>query len=196
MAALLDGLRFEGPITPWPATSIETPACADQNVPDARLLPDSESGTVESAIVYGTLDPLGTRPGIKSGKDAFASRVGDHWCRLVVDVGTARVPVLRTTAPGGGAEGNSALFVLYSDAGGALEVVRVKSDHYLLINQAIGSTDILGTYASMPSLRQLAEILAGKGDGGRPRARIVFKANGNSTINIQVKDAPHAAPST
>ena len=195
MAALLDGMRFEGEIRPWPTAAFETPPCPEQTAADARALPDSQAATLEYTIGYGALDPLGTRPGEKPSK-AFASRIGDRWCRLVVDAGTAKVPVLRTTEPGGGAIGKSVLLVLYSDAGGALEVVRVKADRYLLINHAIGSTAILGTYDAVPSPRQLAEILLGRGDGGKIRAKVAFKANGDSDINIQGPEAPRAAPST
>lgn len=195
MAALLDGMSFEGESRPWPANPIETPPCSDRAVADAHPLSESDSETMEYALLYGALDPVGTRPGEKPDK-AIASRVGDHWCRLILDAGAAKVPVLRATDAGGGAVQNSALFVLYSDAGGTLEVVRAKPDRYLLIHHAIGSTTILGTYDAVPSPRQLADILVGKADGGGVRARIVLKANGNSDIQIQVPSKPAAAPKT
>ena len=124
------------------------------------------------------------------------SRIGDKWCRTVVQAGQSKVPLLRATDPAtdNAVEGKSMLLALYSDAGGMLEVVRLrKGGSYLLMNHGIGGTSLLGTFSALPSSRQIADILTGRGEGGRIRAKVNLKSDGSTDVEVPT---PPASPTT
>jgi hypothetical protein len=200
MEALLDQIRFSGAAAPRPAAIIGTPACPSAATRDAGLLPDVAAETAANAIVIGTTDAAGGVGSDENPARALPSRIGTKWCRHVVAVGNSKVPVLRATdaaSAGAAMEGKSLLFALYSDAGGALEVMRVaKSDKYLLLNHEIGATNLLGTFDAVPSDRQIADLLAGRSEAGAPRARVLLKADGNTDVHIQAPPPTPASPTT
>jgi hypothetical protein len=193
ISALLEQVRFEGQAGPRAASLISTPACPSAKARNAKLLPDDGATIAANAIMIGTADAAG-REAVEDGRPVILpSRIGTKWCRVTVKVGDTHVPVIRATDPEAGndaIEGKSLLFALYSDAGGALEVMRVSnSGKYLLINHQIGATNLLGTFDALPSDRQIAEILDKATDAGRLRARVLLKANGNTEVELQVAPA-------
>jgi hypothetical protein len=193
MAALLNGLRFEGSVRPWPAAAIEASACPAGDGPDAPLLADSKEEVFEATIFYGSLDPMGTRPGDRSGTP-LPSRIGGRWCRETIEAGAAKIPVLRAMV-GDLAEGTSVFLVPYSDSGGLLEVVYLKTGRFQVVNHDIALTAFLGTYGATPSLKQLTEILTGRGDAGRTRTHVGYKANGDTNVVVPPFDPAPSTPS-
>jgi hypothetical protein len=190
LAALLDGLRFEGAVQPRPAAPLEVSECGPETGGDARLLQGKDMG-IEGALV-ASLDAAG-EPAADRGKAAkpLPPRIGRTWCRSVLEVEGNPLTVLRATGDGrgDGLGGRSELFVLYSDAGGMLEVVGLDgAKKHLLLNHAIGETDILGTFDAVPSMRQLGELFTRPGENGRVRASVRLKANGDSEIDVAVAE--------
>lgn len=198
MSDLLAKVKFEGKSVPRAAVLISPAACPDDRSADAALVADDAAANAAFAIMVAAFDAAA--PSAKdrdSGKETnLSSRIGNQWCRSVVQVGQSKVPLLRATDPGNdpAIEGKSMLLALYSDAGGLLEVVRLRKEgRYLLMNHQIGGTSLLGTFATLPSDRQMGEILAGRGDGGRVRARINLKSDGNTEVHVE---SPPPSPTT
>jgi hypothetical protein len=179
---------------------IGTPACPSATDADAGQLPDDAAEIAANAIVIGTSDAAGDLASEDGNAAVLPPRIGTKWCRRLVTVGNSRVPLIRATDAGAGGDsifGKSLLFALYSDAGGALEVMRVaRSGKYLLLNHEIGATNLLGTFDALPSDRQIAEILSGRSPAGRLRARVELKADGNSEVHIQAPPPAPTSPTT
>ncbi|HEY5723288.1 MAG TPA: hypothetical protein VIT45_13290 [Allosphingosinicella sp.] len=198
MSDLLAKTRFEGAATPRPAAILTPAACPDDRSADAALVADDPAGNGAVAIMISAFDPVAPSATDRDSgtKKDLPSRIGEQWCRSVVQVGQSKVPLLRATDPQNdkAIEGKSMLLALYSDAGGLLEVVRLrKAGRYLLMNHQIGATSVLGTFAAMPSDRQIAEILAGRGDAGRIRSRINLKSDGSVDVEVE---SPPVSPTT
>lgn len=199
MTALLDGLGFEGKAKPAPATPIEAPPCPAAALPDAMQIAESNADSTENAFILGMLDPAGERPEGKQGQDSglLLSRFGTSWCRGVADTGDAKVTFLRATGawPPGTVGADAALVVLYSDAGGMLEVARRREGgQFVLLNHGIATTEILGMLDKVPSDAQIVRYLSGAGDDVlRTRTTITFKADGNTNVFLP---APDDAPPT
>jgi hypothetical protein len=192
MAALLDGLRIDSSDPLRPAVIIDTPDCAPNQVADARVRPDVSAEIMQDVMVLATLDPTGNAKVAPGDSNPRQSRIGDHWCRRMLAAGTARVTLLQSTGVEAGSaagDGKSHLFVLYSDAGGLLEVVR-RRGRYALLNHKIGQSSLLASFDSMPSDGQLIQVLSGNRELGRHRAEVRLKANGNADVNIFTPPAP------
>jgi len=194
LKALLDGLKFEGAYRPRPALPLEAGECAASasGGGDARLLEDKDHGI--GAALFAQLDAAGEEAtGKGAAHKAVPPRIGRTWCRSVLQVGDARAPLLRAVSGdrNNGRGARSELFVLYSDAGGMLEVVGLPAEKkHVLLNHAIGETLILGTFDAVPSDRQLRQLFTQPGENGRVRASIVMKANGESELRIAAPDKP------
>ena len=198
MAALLDGLRFDGKAKPWPAMPITAAACPEETVPDAEALPDRNEDIVGNSVLYGMLDPVGTRA-TGSSQRPLLSRVGNEWCRQILEAGKSRIALLRSTEAGDG-EGRTVRLAIFSDAGGLLEVVRMGPRRFVLIWHDIGRTHILGTWNAIPSPRQIGEILFGRAawanQARQPRVRVVLKADGNTNVTVHTLPEAPAPPTT
>lgn len=188
MAALLDDLRVESGEALRPAALLETPDCAPNRIPDARVRPDVGAEVMEDVIVFGTLDPTGSTTKGRPESSPRQSRIGASWCRQMLAAGTSNITMLRRTdvepgtAPG---DGKSMLLVLYSDAGGLLEVVRTRGQgRYALLNHKIGESSLLASFDSLPSDAQLVQVLTGNRELARPRARVRLKASGDADVNL------------
>lgn len=185
MAALLDGMRFSGKDRPVAAARIEPPACPAAPEKPARLIADEAAGLSEKALadsLVAAIDGAGPEA-VRSGS-AMAPRIGRAWCRTYAQAGDAKVPLLHATGAAAAGDGpRSILLALYSDAGGALEIVRLEDRHILLHHQ-IGSTSVLGRFDGVPSDAQIARMLIGQGETGKVRATIRLKPNGDTSIEL------------
>jgi hypothetical protein len=193
LTALLDGLSFEGAVQPRPAAALDITECAAAPDRDARVLRDKDSG-LEGALI-AVFDAAGDEGKDEHGaRKLLPPRIGQSWCRSNLEVGDARIPMLRAVAGGSGdgLGGRSELFVLYSDAGGMFEVVGLTGKKkYVLIDHEIGEAKILATFDGVPSRRQLAELFAQPGDLGRVRASVRVKPDGNTEINLVQPEKGH-----
>jgi hypothetical protein len=193
MAALLNELRFEGEAQPLPAAQIAPANCAESDRRDARLLPDDGKTGLAGALL-GAFDAAGetARNEPRGRKSPLLPRIGRNWCRSILDVGDAQLVLLQSTDPesgGDGLGGKSLLLLLYSDAGGMFEVVRLSEERkYLLLDHKIAEMKVLGTYDALPSAAQLRQLFDSAGEQKRVRARVRLKANGDSSIEIVVPD--------
>jgi len=62
---------------------------------------------------------------------------------------------------------------------------------FVVIHHQIGQTTIMGAFDSVPTDSQLLALATGADrDAGRPRATIVYQANGGSGINLPVARTP------
>ncbi|HEX9963881.1 MAG TPA: hypothetical protein VGB04_02745 [Allosphingosinicella sp.] len=190
-SALLNGLRFEGDDRPRPATPLAPNDCGIPAGREARLLPDDTSA-FEGALL-GAFDATGQTADNAPSDDqkVLLPRIGSHWCRSALTVRDSKLTILRATdadSPSGDLDGRSILLLLYSDAGGLFEVVRLKGGKYLLLDHKIAEMRVLGTYDSVPSEDQLRRLFIAPGEQGRVRAQVRLKANGNSDIQIIVPE--------
>ncbi|MET1110345.1 MAG: hypothetical protein ABWX67_02340 [Allosphingosinicella sp.] len=190
MTALLDGLRFEGETRPRPAAPISARECGPADRADARALSDDD--LVPANAMLATFDPAGQPAANAPAGDQtpLLARIGRDWCRTTLRVGDDEIAVLQAT--GGerrdGLGGDSALLVLFSDAGGALEVVRLaKEKKYLLLRHDIAEVEVLGSYDGLPSLAQIGRLFSGSPT--RVRARVRLKPNGGTEINLPTPPA-------
>jgi hypothetical protein len=137
MKALLDGLRFEGEAQPYPAAPIAAGECKSTGRADAGAAPGGgDAATIAMADAAGEA-PVKAAPG---DPKPLPARIGRDWCRTQLPAQGQKVTVLQATGgnrSGGSPGGDSALLVLYSDGGGALEVVRLAKDKYLLLHHDI-----------------------------------------------------------
>lgn len=179
MKALLDGLRFEGETQPNPAAPISAGECPAGGRPDAKVLAAGGGDAATIAII----DAAGGAVPKGAGAKPAPGRIGRAWCRTELPVGNQKMAVLQSTggAPAGGADGNSALLVLYSDAGGILEVIRLKDDTYLMLHHGIGEVNILDSYDRLPSLAQIGRFFA---EPVQIRARVRLKPDGNASVEL------------
>jgi hypothetical protein len=190
MAALLDGLRFEGEAQPRPAAPISVGECRSTDRADAALVADGE-GAAGNAMI-ATLDPAGQpAAGAPSGdRTPLPARIGRKWCLAGLQVGNDLVTVLQAedaNGAGDGLGGSSALLVLYSDGGRLLEVVRLaKERKYVLLNHDIAEVRVLGSYDALPSLAQIGRLFV-DGSQMRVRARVRLKPNGDTEIELPMQ---------
>ncbi len=199
MAALLESLRFDPAEPIRPATTLDPPYCPPNQVADARVRPDSGAEVMMDVLTFGTLDPTGNPKATPGDPARRQSRIGDRWCRQLLAAGASGITLLRLTGvPAGSAEeqGKSLLLVLYSDAGETLEVARTHDGkRYVMLNHQIGSTSLLASFDSLPSDRQIVQVLTGDSVLGRKRAEVRLKANGNADVNLMTPLTP-PAPTT
>ncbi|HYJ82311.1 MAG TPA: hypothetical protein VEW26_05640 [Allosphingosinicella sp.] len=170
MKALLDGLRFEGDARPRPAAPIAAGECSATDRPEAG--PAAGGG---DAATIAMADAAGDPP-------AAAARIGRDWCRTFLAVQGQKVTVLQAT--GGdrpGRDPESVLIVLYSDGGGALEVVRLAKDKYLLLHHDIAEVKVLDSYDRLPSLAQLGRFFV---EPAQIRARVTLKPDGTAGVEL------------
>lgn len=193
MAALLDGLRFEGEAQPLPSAPIASAVCASSDRRDARLLPDVDgSGLIGSML--GTFDAAGLVANNvpKSDQTLLLPRIGRDWCRSTLAVGDVALTTLHATDPesaAGGLGGKSMLLLLYNDAGGMFEIVWLSKERkYLVLDHKIAEMRVLGTYDAVPSAAQLRQFFDQTGEAVRIRARVTHQANGNSNIELVMPD--------
>jgi hypothetical protein len=192
MSALLDGLRFEGEAQPHAAAPLRFTDCPTSGGGPAGERADDPALVTANTLVLSSVDPAGTRgDGKNGGGRHLPGRIGADWCKTLLKFGDKSVTLLRATGQGGGSiEGRSMAFILLSDAGGLLEVLRLpERGGFQLVSHAVGVTELLGTYDAMPDEAQLVDILLGRSEAGRIRARILFKGNGDTDIEL-----PSAAP--
>jgi hypothetical protein len=190
MAALLTGLAFEGAAQPRPATPIAAPECGWPTTADAKMQAEEDAGL--AGALLATFDAAGeiannAKPGDQT---PLLPRVGRKWCRSTLAVGDGRIAVLHATDPqdeGDGLGGKSVLLVLYSDAGGMFEVVRLNKDRkYLLIRHDIAEARVLGAYDAVPSASQILQLFGNAGEHGRIRALVRLKADGGTAIELNI----------
>lgn len=178
MTALLDGLRFGNGARPNMAVPLDVERCDGADGVDAMAATARPDQTLADAAV-AALD----------GGDA-GGRVPDGWClSTILRIQNSAAALLRATARGGDADpagGRSVLFVILSDAGDALELVETPGDRrFVLFHHAIGETRVLGTYAGIPTDRQIAAIVNGNDDAAaRVRAIVRLRPNGDTEIGL------------
>lgn len=193
MAALLNDLRFEGEAQPLPSTQISPADCAASDRRDARLLPDDDATGLEGAVL-GVVDAAGvtTQEELGGRKTPLLARIGRNWCRSTLNVGDAQLMMLQATDPesaGDGLGGKTMLLLLYNDAGGMFEVIRLSEERkYLVLDHKIAEMRVLGTYDAIPSTAQLRQLFDTAGEPVRIRARVTLQANGNSNIELVMPD--------
>ena len=198
MAALIDATRFEGAAQPVLSAPLAAPACPKGGGKDAKLIvsagADASASTLADALI-ASFDPAGAESDRSEKGKGYPPRLGTSWCKAYAAVGNSKIPLLRATgglaAPGAA---SSRLFALYSDAGGALEVVE-SDKRFTLLHHEIGKTTVMGAFDGVPSDGQMAEMLGGQHEALRPRARVDLSPEGGSKINLQLTDGP-GAPTT
>lgn len=198
MTALLEGLRFEGKVKPSTTALIAAEPCPAATLPDAMPIAESKDDPMANVIGLGLLDPAGERAEGNGGKDTdlLLSRIGTDWCRGVAVVGETRVTFLRATGADEADDPRtkSVLLVLYSDAGGLLEVARRREGGFVLLNHGIATTEILGMLDKVPSDRQIVRYLSGAEDEIlRRRATITLKRDGGTETQVTIPEAPPTA---
>lgn len=208
MAALLDEMRFEGAVRARPAAPLDMRDCPAPPPGQARALPDNEASFADALLA--SFDAGGEEPGPpRPGGPRLLARFGPSWCRSTLAmIGEARVPILRAVgaAPSGARgesviEARSVAVAIISDSGTLLEVVQSAEDRFSLLYHRIGTTLVLGAYASTPSDEQIAAVLSGADrEAGRARASIAFAAEGGSSITLHelpgLSDKPAPGPTT
>lgn len=179
MKALLDGLRFEGDAQPYPAAPLSVTECPTSERPDAGTAPGGgDAATIAMA------DAAGEAP-VKAASDdrkPLPARIGRDWCRTFLPAQGQKVTVLQAT--GGDKAGpspDSALLVLYSDGGGALEVVRLAKDKYLMLHHDIAEVKVLDSYDRLPSLAQIGRFFV---EPVQIRARVRLKPDGSAAVEL------------
>lgn len=199
MTALLDGLRFEGEAKPAPAAAIAPAPCPADARPDAMPIAETGTDITANALLLGIADPAGQAPEGEDGaaQEGLASRFGTGWCRDVADTGKARVTFLRATGTGESANpgAETVLVVLYSDAGGMLEVVKRRGENaFVLLNHGIATREVLGMLDKVPSDAQIVRYMSGvQDDVLRTRATIKLAPNGDTETLLAM---PEQAPPT
>jgi hypothetical protein len=195
MAALLAGLRFNGPMQPRQAAPFETVDCADLPVVPAHLLPETQTLVMEGGIT-AIMDGAGEEAVDRRGHhlDPLPARLGLRWCRPVtIRIGNSSPRLLRAATPvHDGFGGKTVLLLLVNDAGTIFEQIENSSHHFMLLYHQMGSTTVLGSYDGPLADGQLADILSGADDdGGRFRASAQLSPNGNTNLQLNVgPDSP------
>lgn len=188
MAALLAEIRFEGDVVPRAAEPIALVDCPPAAAaPAAALLAPTSAEAMEDAIMAAA---AGLRD---NGRGRFAPR----WCvSSFRQVGRYALPTLRVlpSAPAEDSRRSVAVAIL-NDASGALEVVERRfrnRSRYILLHHSTGQTLVLGSYDAPPGDAQINALLDGTDSaGGRARATIGYRSNGDSNVTVHVM--PEAA---
>lgn len=198
MTDLLDGIRFGSEATPRPAAVIELSACPPAQAQPARLLESDATDALEEAVI-GVLDG-GEGEGREEGarQPAATPLVGRRWCRsTLAQIGTMSVPILRSVESGDGEGHRSIAIAIVGDSGSFAELVSTPRDRVVLLFHDIGRTRLLGAFATPPTDEQIALIIAGVDRaGGRVRATVQHRTDGNSAIEIHEALPEPAAPTT
>jgi len=190
MTALLDGLRFNGPLQPRPAAPFDLMDCTIPPVTPARSLPETQARVLEDGLT-AIMDGAGEEAVDRQGHhlDPLPSRVGQHWCQSVtLRIGNSS-PILLRAAPSAasGFGGRTVLLALVNDAGTTFEQVETSNHHFVLLYHIIGTTAVLGSYDGPLADAQLADIMSGAdNDGGRFRATAQHVVGGNTNFQINV----------
>lgn len=201
MAALLDGLRFEGEIVPRPPAPLEVGDCPAPSNARAGRLPSSNNDALPELLI-GTFDAAGNEARHEpDGRiEVLAPRFGAHWCLSTrARIGDSVVPILRAD-PGhpneAAVEGRSVVAAILSDSGTMIEVVEALTPRrFIMLYHQIGGVSLLGAYDAPPSDEQIADIISGADrDGQRIRANVRLRANGNTEMEVPPPDAPAATP--
>jgi hypothetical protein len=199
MSALLEGMRFEGAVQPYPAALLSLDSCADA-VPGARPIADSDENVMNAAII-AAFDAAGEEARTERGQaaDPVLSRIGTRWCQTRVTQGEVTRLILRA-APGAGdgLGGRTVMLVPVNDAGTTLEMVETSSPRrFLMLYHRVGETAVLGQYDATLSDEQILAILDGSDPaGGRFRATIEHRPGGGTNINLPQPSAEGRPPAT
>jgi hypothetical protein len=192
MSALIDGLRFEGTVRASPAALFEIDGCND-SFPAARAVAETQAAITAAAIIaagYHVQD--GNRPG--------NGRIGLRWCQTRLREGQTTRLILRSsgTRAGSGSRRNTVLLVPINDAGTTLEMVETLETRQLVVlYHQIGSTAVLGQYDAPLSDEQILALLNGSDrTGGRFRATIGLRPNGDSNITLPQTSSGNRPPTT
>lgn len=155
----------------------------------ARILAnrtESDTTSILAMTLLVTADPIGSRgsgaiaDGIAPLLDASASQA---CIEGEIAIGDARYPIFRHNG-----DSLVQLVVPLDDAGTVMMVSNTGLDivpgyHVAILDK--GNADILGTFETLPSIRQMRDILTGKDrKGGRLRARITRTASGELETTI------------
>ena len=194
MAALLDGLRFNGPMQPRPATPLDLVDCPDAPVAPAHQLPESQAQVMEDGLT-AIMDGAGEEAVDPKGHhlDPLPPRLGLHWCRpVILRIGNSSPHLLRAAGSGGsGFGGRTVMVTPVNDAGTTFEQVETNNHHFVLLYHIIGTTAVLGTYDGPLADAQMADIISGAdNDGGRFRATAQHVVGGNTNFQINVASDP------
>jgi hypothetical protein len=202
MAALLDGLRFEGEVQPRAAAPLEIGECANRPTAPASLLPGG-IGDVGAAAVIGTFDGAGeeARDATHGGTTVLPARFQTHWCLSTrARIGESVYPILRieSDAGAGGLGGRSVLAVTMNDAGTLLELVETGDRRrFVLLYHEIGRTAVLGSYDRPLTDEQVANILSGADqEGQRFRASVRLRPGRGADIDVEAPANPATSPTT
>ena len=191
MAALLDGMRFEGEVVPRPPAPLEVADCpAPSNVRAERRRGNDRDALPE--LLVGTLDGAGNEARHEpDGRiEVLPPRFGSHWCLSTrARIGDSVVPILRADPrrPAATAiDGRSVVAAILSDAGTMIEVVEALTPRrFVMLYHQIGAVSLLGAYDAPPSDEQIADILSGADrEGQRIRANVRLRANGNTEMEV------------
>jgi hypothetical protein len=192
MNALLRDIRFEGRTQPGAIVPVAADTC--RRAPDrpARLVRSDDAETMEDAITAHNLAGEGGAPPNRQ-----------RWCRSAgysIPDALGPTPVLRDENPGTGDDTRRrVLIAIWGDNGTMVEVMERRfreRTRFVVIHHQIGQTTVLGAFDSVPTDAQLQAIATGADrEGGRARATIIYQANGDSSVNVQVAPAP-APPRT
>lgn len=200
MTALLRGLAFDAEIRPAPATLIDPAPCPEAALPDATPVAMSAAEILAQALMLAASAPGGDGGEAReSGEpNPLLSRFGASWCRGVADTGKAEVTFLRALdAAAAGPRADSVLVVLYSDAGGMLELTRASESDapYVLVNHGLAVTTVLGALDTTLSDAQIGRYLSGANDDVlRTRATIQLSPDGDTQMTVPAPEP--AVPTT
>jgi len=191
MAALLDGLRFEGSLQPRAAAPLDITDCEVPIAAAARPVPEDNAHMVIDSFI-ANFDGAGTDARDDHGRrvEALPGRVHPQWCRSTrARIRDSTLFILRA-APGaasGGVDGGSVMLVPVNDAGTIAELVQTEAHRFLLLYHKIGRTLVLGSYDGVLTDEQIADILSGADQAGtRIRTTVVHRTNGNSDIQLSL----------
>ncbi|HEX4736251.1 MAG TPA: hypothetical protein VH331_01690 [Allosphingosinicella sp.] len=188
MQALLDGIQFGKSEPARIASRMTIRDCGDGDQHPAKILPDPTDASLAVKGILGTMDGGGIQGKDDQGDPAILpSRVPDELCRASLEVKGERYTLLRG-ADGEpiSIDGRSVRLALLSDAGRLLEVDHApKLGGYILLYHDLGETDVLGTYDSIPSDRQLAAILDGSDhEGGRVHIPVKLRPGHGAEVTL------------
>lgn len=197
MAALLAGLRFNGPLQPRLAVPFEFVDCRDAPPAPAHPLPESQEQVLGDGLT-AVMDAAGEETIDRAGHhlDPLPSRIGRLWCRPVTfRIGEESRSILRIAPAASSGEpglgGRTVLLAPVNDSGTAFEQVDNGHHHFVLLYHRVGQTAVLGTYDGPLSDSQLADIMSGAdNEGGRFRASVQHLVNGGSNFQINVGAGP------
>jgi hypothetical protein len=196
MTALLADVRFEGANVPRAAEEIELVDCPPAAAgPTATLNAPTAADAMEDAIMAAAAGLPGAGREDRAEHRTYASRVARRWCiSSHRQVGRYSLPILRAfpSAPTEDSRRSVAVAVL-NDSSGMLEVVERRfrnRSRFALLHHSTGQTRLLGSYDGLPSDAQISAVLDETDPaGGRARATVVYRANGDSSVTVHIAPA-------